>query len=236
MSLVLYDLCGADDRRFSPFCWRTRMALKHKGLDFTTVPVRFTEKHKIAFSGQDKVPVIDDGGTVVFDSWTIAEYLEEAYPERPALFPGARGRRYAKMTNAWMDTNNPLILRCIIIDVYGRLDGADRRYFRESREKRFGMALEEVMATREDTCRQFRDAMAVLRAHLMDGPYISGERPAYADHIVFGSLRWAEQCSDFPLLADDDPVRQWYMRVAEGAGIAPGPAPAFTPCEGAGKD
>ncbi len=33
MAITMYDLAGADpNRRFSPFCWRTKMALAHKGL------------------------------------------------------------------------------------------------------------------------------------------------------------------------------------------------------------
>ena len=37
-----FDLAGADpDIRFSPNCWRIRMALAHKGLDAETVPWRF---------------------------------------------------------------------------------------------------------------------------------------------------------------------------------------------------
>ena len=49
MTIVLYDLCGADkDFRFSPACWRTTMALAHKGLDFETVPTRFTDIPGIA--------------------------------------------------------------------------------------------------------------------------------------------------------------------------------------------
>ena len=37
MAITLYDLAGADEhRRFSPYCWRTKMALAHKGLAFTT--------------------------------------------------------------------------------------------------------------------------------------------------------------------------------------------------------
>ena len=39
MTIRLYDLAGAEaERRFSPFCWRARMALAHKGLDVETVP------------------------------------------------------------------------------------------------------------------------------------------------------------------------------------------------------
>ena len=78
MSVVLYDLAGANpDIRFSPYCWRTRFALAHKGVPVETVPWRFTDTDVIAFSGQAKVPVIRDDGKVVFDSWLIAEYLED---------------------------------------------------------------------------------------------------------------------------------------------------------------
>ena len=62
MAIKLYDLAGAEpDRRFSPYCWRTRMALAHKGLEVETIPWRFTEKDAIAFSGQGRVPVLIDG-------------------------------------------------------------------------------------------------------------------------------------------------------------------------------
>ncbi len=52
----LYDLAGPeDDRRTSPYCWRIRFALAHKGLEYQCVPWRRVEKDLIAFSGQDLV-------------------------------------------------------------------------------------------------------------------------------------------------------------------------------------
>ena len=55
MAIVMYDLAGADPAlRFSPYCWRIRMALAHKGLPVETVPWRFTDKDAIAFSGQGR--------------------------------------------------------------------------------------------------------------------------------------------------------------------------------------
>ena len=93
MAITLYDLAGVEaDRRFSPFCWRTRMALAHKGLEVETVPWRFTEKDKLPQPNGGRVPVIVDGGQVVHDSSTIAEYLENRYPDRPSLFGGEAGR------------------------------------------------------------------------------------------------------------------------------------------------
>ena len=59
MTIQLYDLAGEDPSvRFSPYCWRTRLALAHKGLDVETIPWRFTDKEMIAFSDQELVPVI----------------------------------------------------------------------------------------------------------------------------------------------------------------------------------
>jgi glutathione S-transferase len=58
MGMQLYDLAGAEsERRFSPYCWRIKLALMHKGLPFDTIPWRFAEKSAIAFSGQGRVPV-----------------------------------------------------------------------------------------------------------------------------------------------------------------------------------
>mgnify|MGYP006194495939 CR=1 FL=1 len=50
--ITLYELSGKNDVRFSPYCWRARMALNYKNLDFKTVPIKFTEKNLIEFSGQ----------------------------------------------------------------------------------------------------------------------------------------------------------------------------------------
>ena len=94
--MTLWELKGRDGRRYSMFSWRTKMALKHKGLDYDSQPVLMSDKAAIAFSGGKTVPIIKDGETVVRDSWQIAEYLEDRYPERPTLFGGAIGRGMAQ--------------------------------------------------------------------------------------------------------------------------------------------
>ena len=84
--IKMYDLAGADkNRRFSPYCWRIRMALAHKRLNVECMPWHFTEKDKIKFSGQERVPVLIDGSNTISDSWEIAKYLENAYPESSSL-------------------------------------------------------------------------------------------------------------------------------------------------------
>ena len=63
-----------------------------KGLEAEGTPWRFTEKQAIAPHGSEKVPVLLDRDKPVVDSWAIAEYLEDTYPDRPSLFGGAGGR------------------------------------------------------------------------------------------------------------------------------------------------
>src|SRR5438128_10435392 len=94
MAIKLYDLAGAeDDRRFSPYCWRVKMALKHKGLDFETIPWRFTEKEALAPYKSTTVPVLVDGANSVYDSWAIAQDLDDVYPSPPSLVSAAEARR-----------------------------------------------------------------------------------------------------------------------------------------------
>ena len=91
--MQLYDLAGADlERRFSPCCWRIKLALMHKGLPFDTIPWRFIGEKAIAFSGQRRVPVLIDGDQDVFNSWTIANYLKDRHPDRPCCFVAIGGR------------------------------------------------------------------------------------------------------------------------------------------------
>ena len=59
------------------------MALAHKGLSAESIPWYFTEKHAIAPHQSEKVPVLLDGETSVVDSWVIANYLEDSYPDQP---------------------------------------------------------------------------------------------------------------------------------------------------------
>jgi glutathione S-transferase len=217
MSRILYDLAGADPaRRFSPFCWRSRLALAHKGLEVETIPWRFTEKEKIAFSGQGLVPVLVDDGRVVNDSWAIACWLEEEYPDRPSLFGGAGGRAMARFLNSWADgVLHPGVARLVVADIASLLAPADQAYFRESRERRFGMTLEQVVAERERGVEGFRRDLLPLRLTLRAQPWLGGEAPNYADYIVFGAFQWARVCSPFPLLAADDPVAEWRGRMLD---------------------
>ncbi len=216
MSIILYDLAGADpDVRFSPYCWRTRFALAHKGLPVETLPWRFTDHEVIAFSGQAKVPVIQDDKTVISDSWAIAEYLEEQVPT-PTLLGGATGRAHAAFVNAWTDAVLVGgIARLIVRDLFDIIDPKDREYFRSSREARFGKSLEEVQDGRDGRLQAFRDALLPVRLVLRRQAWFGGAAPSYADHIVAGTLMWPWCGSRYRLLENNDPVAEWHGRVLD---------------------
>lgn len=210
-AIRLYELAGGeDDRRFSPFCWRVRLALLHKGLPFETVPWRFTEKEIIAFSGQGKVPVIVNVDQVVYDSWTIAEYLEDAYPDRPSLFGGPTGKALSRFVTDWVEAVlHPELIRLTMTDIHAHLHENDKDYFRRTREERFGMTLEALCADREERVVSFRSRLAPLRATLQHQPFLAGQEPAWADYVTFSAFQWVRCISPFPLLVSEDPVFSW---------------------------
>jgi glutathione S-transferase len=129
--MKLYDLAAAEeDLRFSPNCWRNKMALKHKSFTAETVPWRFVEKEAIAFSGQKLVPVLVDGNKTVSDSWEIARYLKSAYSDRPSLFGGPEGEGLALFVKFWCEqTLNRIVLRIILPELFACLHEKDKAYF-----------------------------------------------------------------------------------------------------------
>ena len=104
-------------------------------------------------------PGVVDGDRTVSESWAIATYLEEAYADRPSLFGGRAGQTTTRFINSWADTVVVAgIARLILTDVYVHLHQKDRCYFRETREKRFGMSLEMVSADRDVRVEAFRQS------------------------------------------------------------------------------
>lgn len=228
MNLTLYDLQGIEDRRFSPYCWRARLALAHKGLKAAIVPVKYTDKDAIAFSGQTKVPVLADGETAVSNSWTIACYLEDNAPDRPSLFGCAVGRGAARLIDHWMDgAVVPHLFRLLIGDIYDHVCPEDREYFRTTREARLGKTIEAAREERAIHLEPFRRSLEPLRATLEEQPYLSGQAPAYPDYIVFSAFQWARSVSPLPVIEREDPLSPWRERMLDLFGGLARSVPAY---------
>src|SRR4030081_1812323 len=176
MAIKLFELVGTDEARpFSPFCWRTRMALAHKGLSAQSIPWCFTEKGAIAPHKSEKVPVLIDEETSVGDSWATANYLEDTSPDRPSLLGGEGGRAMGRMMNWWGDVTVVAgMFPLIVADIPGHLKPVDAAYFRQTREARFGKPLEQVVAGRDKSVEGFRRALEPMRLALETQSYLRG--------------------------------------------------------------
>lgn len=213
--ITLYELGGIHGERYSQFSWRSRMALAHKGLAFETVAVRVSDKAAIAFSAQDKVPILKDGDHVVCDSWKIAEYLDSAYPDRPSLFGGEIGQGLTRFVNTLADRQLiGKIVPPIMLDVLGIVDAEDAAHLRKL-EKFFKKSMEEMAQQREAEVTDFRRALDPLRVTLRAQPFLCGAAPAYADYILFSIFQWARIVSQTELLEPADALVAWRERLLD---------------------
>lgn len=88
MQLTLYSYWR------SSAAYRVRIALNLKGMDYVIRPVHLTQdggqQHADeyrALNPQQLIPLLLDGERAIRQSLAIIEYLDEAYPDTPALLP-----------------------------------------------------------------------------------------------------------------------------------------------------
>ena len=216
ITIQFFDLEGLDGKRFSPFGWRVRMALAHKGLESTAIVegVGFSEKHKLEFSNQELVPVIKDDDMIISDSWDIAVYMEKSYDSSSSLFGTTGDFSQVKFISSWVDSQlHPLIARCVVRDILDVISPSEHEYFRKSREKRFGKRLEDVVADRENTRTILKQTLYPIRKALEIAPFLGGENPNFSDYAIFGAFMWAKVTSSFQLLESSDPIYNWRERM-----------------------
>ena len=216
LSIMLYELDGRDGRRFSTNSWRIKLALAHKGIEHDSTPVPFTKIGGIHDGSFKTVPVLDDNGTWVGDSWNIANYLEDTFPDAPSLFGGDVGRDFARFIQHWQESQiSPVAITFIVKDLYDSVVDEDRNYFRTTREKRVGKSLEDAVADRDDRVDGFRKLLEPLRRRIDEQPFLGGETPVYADYVAFGPFMWARSVTPFRLVEPGDPVHDWVQRILD---------------------
>ena len=137
----------------SSAAFRVRIALNLKGVEYETVPVNLPQgEHRdavfLATNPQATVPVIDDDGTILWQSLAIIDYLDARFPD-PRLIPAepvarARVQALAQLIVCEMHPLNNLRVRNYLREEL-KLDEAglvalvpalDRRRFRQPRSAR----------------------------------------------------------------------------------------------------
>lgn len=213
--ITLYDLQLASGCTISPFVWRTKYALAHKGFDVDLVPGGFTGIAERTGGRSERVPVIVDDGEWVLDSWKIAEYLDEKYPDRPMLFEGPSMKELTRFLDAWLwKTAIGPWFSCYILDYHDLSLPQDHAYVRHSRETMFlgGRKLEDVQAGREDRLPLVPPTLEPFRKLLRDTPWLGGDKPNFADYTALAVFLWTASVATTPPLTEDDPLRDWLDR------------------------
>ena len=169
MSIKLYDALPSSNSD------RVKIALHEKGLPYeraTLVLARKDQKRPefLKLNPYGKVPVIDDGGQILFESCIINEYLDEKYPT-PSLMPKdphLRGRGRVLVDYALNYMHEP----------YWALRG-----------EMLKPAGERNAAVIEEKHGSLRGLMQYLEADLGDKPYFLGELSLTDIAIVPRALR-----------------------------------------------
>jgi glutathione S-transferase len=213
--LIVYERVGHEGCRPSPFSWRVRYALAHKQLAADYRPTRFADVAMIQeLSGQRFVPVLVDDGTVVHDSWNIATYLEDRFPDRSSLFGGSASRAATRFINRWADaTLHPPLRKIAFPDFVHRLCPEDRDYFVRSRETELGITIEQARRDSERWREEFKTACLPLELLLAEQEFVGGHSPQYADYIVFSIFVQASVCNSKDVLPRETAIARWRSRM-----------------------
>lgn len=220
MSIKLYELVGKDETRpFSPYCWRARFALAHKKLDFETVPTRYKDIAKIGDGGFKAVPVLEHNGKLIDESFEIAQYIGQTYPEvHGNLFAGEGAIQLSRFVHTWTIAGglSAWIINWAILDIHAMLDEEDGAYFRKTRETRFGMNLEEMTKGRENKIGELKTILTPLRLIVKQQKFLGGNQPRYADYIVFSAFQWLRVCSGLAMLPEEEiAILDWIERMLD---------------------
>lgn len=183
LTLVSFDLC--------PYVQRAAIALAEKGVPFQRRDVDLADKPAWfrSISPLGKVPLLQVGDAVLFESAVIVEYLEDT--ETPRLHsadPLVRARH-----RAWMEFGSS-----ILADIWTIETTPDR-------------------ATFEAEAALLREKFGRLEMELGDGPYFAGEHFSLVDAVFAPAFRYFDvfdRYVDLGAFADLPKVQAWRHALA----------------------
>ncbi|EPQ53556.1 hypothetical protein GLOTRDRAFT_63138 [Gloeophyllum trabeum ATCC 11539] len=202
---TLYDLEGRT-RPWSPHAFIVRMILNYKGVPYETIYISFPDIRPTIQKldpnhEQYTIPFLVDHykRVTVVDSVEIAGYLEAQCPMTPSVLPGG----IQPLCSFWYkDFLHPKVLvpmlKLLLAPVCnGVLDHRGAEYWRRTREKRFGMRLEEMAGTEERWTQLWEtidpELQRIGRALRSNKHcYLLGSTPSYPDFSFCAALAWAQ--------------------------------------------
>jgi glutathione S-transferase len=228
--ITLYDLALREGQTISPFVWATKYAIAHKGFEIDLVPGGFTGIMERTGGRTERLPAIVDNGKWVLDSWLIAEYLDETYPDRPTLIGSKQVEIATKFIEGWLwGTVLREWMPNIVCDYRDMVKEVDWEYVTKTRTPP-GSTLEAMQAGREDRLPLIPPKLELLRNTLRETPWLGGDSPNYTDFRALAVFLFMSAVATTPVLTEDDPIRDWVERGFDlygGLGRIPGMKPIF---------
>ncbi|KAI9464244.1 hypothetical protein HD554DRAFT_1286084 [Boletus coccyginus] len=208
--IIFYDIPSKlGIKAWSPNTWKTRYALNIKGVPYKTEWVEYPDIAALAKKigapptatdndGTPKytLPIINDPNTgkVIADSFLIAEYLDATYPNGTTLFPPGTKPLIAAFESGVVGAIREILLLQLAVSCH-ILNPVSEKYFRETREARFGLKIEEfspVGPKRDADLAKGKEGLAAVNAWLTksEGKFVLGDTISYADSVLAGWLGW----------------------------------------------
>ncbi|GAA5906163.1 glutathione S-transferase family protein [Sporobolomyces salmoneus] len=241
--IIFYDLVPSSSSRlfYSPNTMKTRLSLAHKGVPFETKAVTYNDtrtwlKDKTGFE-RVFCPLIElPDGTFLMDSWKIAEWLDETYPDAPSLFepdlstpidPASPSRTLAK-NFAWMfsegfgssDSQWSTFVELAAEPLRKLMEPEVAEYF--SSDAKNGTGAWDALRAKDqnEMLQHAKSSLLPLDSTLSRTHYLAGNNPGYVDYVAYG--RYIMMRSVVPELAkevwenDSVPrVRDWLRRLEQ---------------------
>ncbi|KAJ3220070.1 hypothetical protein HDU67_006826 [Dinochytrium kinnereticum] len=190
---------------FSPNPFKIRLCLLHKRIPFETVEVEHIEIRDDLtkrFGAKATVPAIElDDGTIICDSFKIAEYLEKTYPDTPSVFSGTSEKaseaeiRIGKVLSRSFEIGIPSwsgTFELIFHELTGAFaEGSENRAYFLSDDRLGPNGYQTILARTADKepLKKFSiNGLKPLASILRDRPgeFFQGKVPGFVDFLVFG--------------------------------------------------
>jgi glutathione S-transferase len=184
LKLISHKLC--------PFVQRAVISLTEKGVPFERIDIDLENKPDwfLKISPLGKVPVLQVGDKVVFESAVILEYLEETQPK--PLHP--KDPLIRAEHRAWMEFGS-----AVLGDVWVLETTADKDAFNAK-------------------VKQASDKFARLEERLVATPWFDGENFSLVDAVfapVFRYFDTIDEIGDFGILANKPKIARWRKSLRE---------------------
>ena len=150
MSLTFYERVGHEGRCPSPFSWRIRYALAHKGVPFEVRPVRFADVETIRnLSGQHLTPILKHGDDVVHERGISPATLRSSFLTGHLYSVVKLGERWRISSTLGRKRNSGHRCGASFMPTFLPYLIRRPRLFPGSRERALGMSLEDACVIRK---------------------------------------------------------------------------------------